>query len=177
MAFNTEKQYKSHPLSRFLKDRVRKRDFYLGLFVLLFSGIMIFLLIPHSVEVQHAEGMAVSPNFFPYSISYVLAFLSLLLIYNSPRTGQHQSRLEDKRFTKATLVFMSLLFVLYFGTQWIGMVPMGILTVYSLILVFGYRRWFLALIFSIVFVVLLFFFFEKIAQVSIPRGIWFDGLY
>ena len=72
---------------------------------------------------------------------------------------------------------MVALFVLYFGIQWIGMVPTGILMVYFLILVFGYKRWFRALIFSIFFVVLLFLFFEKIAQVSIPRGILFDGLY
>jgi hypothetical protein len=42
---------------------------------------------------------------------------------------------------------------------------------------FGFRKWYWALLFSILFVLVIFFFFEKIAQVTIPRGIFLEDMY
>jgi hypothetical protein len=76
-----------------------------------------------------------------------------------------------------TFIFVGLLFAFYTGIVLFGMLPVSVVTVLVLMRIFGYRKWFRALLFSLLFVALLFLFFEKIAQVSIPRGIFFEDLY
>lgn len=162
---------------RFLRDRVRSKDFYLAGFLLAICCVLFFYLIPYHVEVQHASGMSVKPNFFPYAVTFLLACLSIILLINSAGSSQDVTRGEDKKITGSTLLFILLLFCCYLEILIIGMVPAGILTVFIFVRIFGYRRWVWSLIFSIVFVIILFLFFEKIAHVSVPRGILFEGWY
>ena len=164
-------------LGIFIRNRARSRDFYLASVLLAFCFVLIFYLIPYHVEVQHAKGMAVKPNFFPYAVSFLLAFLSITLFINSHITSRDVTRGEDKKITNVTFLFMALLFGCYLEIFLIGMLPAGILTVFILVRVFGYKRWLRNLIFSIVFVIILYLFFEKIAQVSVPRGILFEDWY
>ena len=164
-------------LGIFIRNRARSRDFYLAIVLLAFCLVLVFYLIPYHVEIQHAKGMAVKPNFFPYAVAFLLAFLSIILFFNSHITSRYVTRGEDKKITKVTFLFMALLFGCYLEIFLIGMVPAGILTVFILVRLFGYKRWLWNLVFSILFVIILYLFFEKIAQVSVPRGILFEDWY
>jgi putative tricarboxylic transport membrane protein len=172
-----KKRDKLSGLSHFLKVRARTRDFYLAIVLLIFCLVLLFYVIPFHVQDHFAKGMAVKPSFFPYGITLALLVLSLLLVYNSPKTALDVSRIEDKRITRMTFVFVGLLFACYLAIVLFGMLPASVMTVLVLMRIFGYTKWFRALIFSLIFVALLFLFFEKIAQVSIPRGIFFEDLY
>ena len=168
---------KSSWLGTFVRNRVRSRDFYMAIALFAFCIITIFYLIPYHVEIQHAKGMAVKPNFFPYAVSFFLVFLSIILFINSHVTSRDVTRREDKQISRVTFLFLALLFGFYLGIYLIGMVPAGILITIILVRVFGYKRWFLTLVFAVVFVIILYLFFEKIAQVNVPRGILFEDWY
>jgi len=163
---------------RYLKERSHYRDFYFGVILLLFCLTTIFWLIPAQVSIGYlAHGTVVGPSFFPYAMCLTLLFLSILLIHISPETSQYITRAEDKVVSRIVIVLIIILFATYSIIPLTGMVPAGILAMFVLMQIFGFPKWYLSLGFSLVFVILLFLFLEKLAQVRIPRGILFDGLY
>ena len=142
-------------------------------------------LIPVYTGSQITGQRGLTPSFFPYCITIVirlptaiLGSLSILLIYKGSSTSQAEAtRAEDKRVTQFTILCILLFLGYYMGIKVIGMIPVSILILFALIHLFGFRHWLLSILISVVFVVLLFLFFEKIAQVSIPRGFLFEGFY
>jgi len=165
-------------LVRYLKDRSQYRDFYFAVILLLFCLTTIFWLIPAQVSIGYlAHGTVVGPSFFPYAMCLTLLFLSILLIHISPETSQYITRAEDKVISRIVIVLIIILVATYYIIPLIGMVPAGILVMFVLMQIFGFPKWYLSLGFSSVFVILLFLFLEKLAQVRIPRGILFDGWY
>jgi hypothetical protein len=174
VAENDKKQGNPSILMQFLKDRVKSKDFYLSIFLLAFSLLLCFWLIPFHVETMEGPQDAVKANFFPYSVTFLLAFLSILLLYHSPQTSRHSTRADDKRVTMVTIACIAILFAFYYGIRIIGMVPMSILSLFVLMRLYGFQKWYWALPFSVAFVFLIFLFFEKIAQVTVPRGILFE---
>ncbi|MBW2057910.1 MAG: tripartite tricarboxylate transporter TctB family protein [Deltaproteobacteria bacterium] len=160
------------------RQKTWNRDIWLGLILLGFSLSLLFWLIPVYVG-EHTTGeRGLTPRFFPYSIVITLAFLSLLLVYENFQAGHEQRpRAEDKRVTPFTLVCVLLFFAYYVEIRVIGMVPASMVTMFGLTRLFGFRRWLTNLVISVVFAILLYLFFEKMAQVSIPRGLLFEGWY
>ncbi|MEW5911368.1 MAG: tripartite tricarboxylate transporter TctB family protein [Thermodesulfobacteriota bacterium] len=153
------------------------RDVILGLGLLAFSLLILLWLIPSGVEVQQAGGMAVTPTFFPYGVTAVLAVLSLALVVKGFAAPSSAESAGEKKFSLAVVIIILLLLASFYGLEYLGMVPTGILAVILLVRLFNYRNWPRTIIFAVVFVLLLFFFFEQVAQVDIPRGVWFDDLY
>ena len=163
---------------RFLKERDRARDFYLGLILLAFVLTMLLWLIPSYVGSPLAQShLKVKPSTFPNLIIYVLALLAILLIYNSPLTSKDTTRVEDKRFSWSIILCLAILFAYYVGVRVIGMLPASIVVLFVLMRIYGFRSWFLSILFAMVLPFLLFVFSEKLAQVPIPRGILFEGWY
>jgi cytochrome c biogenesis factor len=177
VAGNDKKQVSVSILRQFLNKRAKTKDFYLSIFLLAFSLVLIFWLIPFHVETMEGPQVSVKANFFPYSVTFLLAFLSILLLYYCPQTSHHSTRADDKRVTFITIGCIAILFVTFYGIRIIGMVPMSILSLFVLMRIFGFQKWYWALPFSIAFVLLIFLFFEKIAQVTIPRGVLFEGWF
>lgn len=167
-----------YSVSQFLKQKTWGKDFYLGLILLAFVVVLLFWVIPVYVTGSVTGQRGLTPRFFPYCITITLAFLSILLVYNSRRTSQGEAtRAEDKRVTPFTILCVFLFLAYYIGIKVLGMVPASILILFTLIHLFGFRHWFLMILFSIVFGILLFLFFEKMAQIPIPRGLLFEGWY
>ena len=163
---------------QFLKERTRAKDFYLGLMVLAFAGLLSFWLIPYYVTRPSSSPLpGKDPTVFPYCIAFALALIGAILAYNSPRTSKDITRAEDKGFSLSIISCIFLLFGYYLAVLVIGMLPASMVVLFALIKMFGFRRWFLSLLFAIVFAFILFLFFERIAQVPIPRGILFKGWY
>lgn len=173
----TEPTNKVGRLFQLLESKGLNRDVLLGLALLIFALVTLVWLIPFGVEVQQAGGMAVKPTFFPYGITAILVVLSLALIIKGAKAPSSVERAEDKKLSPAVLIVILVMLGTFFSLKYLGMVPSGILAVILLIRLFNYRNWPRTIIFAVVFVVLLFLFFEKIAQVDIPRGILFEDLY
>jgi len=177
VAENDKKQGNVSILRQFLNKRVKTKDFYLSIFLLAFSLLLSFWLIPFHVETMEGSQGSVKASFFPYAITFLLAFLSILLLYYSPQTSHNSTRADDKRVTLITIGCIAILFGFFYGIRIIGMVPMSILSLFVLMRIYGFQKWYWALPFSIAFVLLVFLFFEKIAQVTIPRGVLFEGWF
>ena len=161
---------------KFFKERSRTRDFYLGLIFLAFALTLLIWLTPTYVSGPLAQShLKVRPSTFPNLISYVLVLLSVFLIYNSPKTSKDATRIEDKRFSWFMVLCIVLLFAYYVGVRIIGMLPASIVILFVLIRIYGFRSWFLSILIALIMPILLFVFFEKLAQVPIPRGILFES--
>lgn len=174
---SSEPEYPSGRLRQRLRTMGHSKDVLLGLVLLVFSLVTLLWIIPTCVDVPQAGGMAVKPNFFPYSIAAILVLLSIALIIKGGKTVSDSQGSEEGEISPAVIIVVGLLFCTYFGIKLLGMVPAGIISVAVLIRLFNYRNWPRTILFSVVFVILLFIFFEKVAQVSIPRGWLFEDLY
>jgi putative tricarboxylic transport membrane protein len=165
-------------VKQFLSVRIRARDFYLGLVLLAFSQVLIFWLIPYSVGELPTHGRSgLDASSFPYYISLIIFLLAILLIYHSPITSRDSTRIEEKRVSWSTIFCLIILFAFYFSISLFGMLPVSIIFLITLMKLFGFKNWVLNIIIAVGFACLLFLFFEKLAQVSIPRGILFEDLY
>ena len=108
----------------FLKERIRTRDFYLGLVLLTFALTLLIWLTPSFVGSPLAQShLKVRPSTFPNLIAYVLFILAAFLIWYSPQTGADASRVEDKRFSWHGILCIALLFAFYAGVRLVGMLP------------------------------------------------------
>lgn len=164
-------------LKTFFRERIKTKDFYLGLAIITFGLVIVCYLIPVHVEIMDSAGSGIKGDFFPKFIAIILLILGIALAVNSHKTSQNISRVDDKRVNWGTIGLAALLFCFYFGIEFIGMAPMGVLIVFVLMRIYGFKNWIWGAVFSILFVLFLFFFFEKLAQVDIPRGMLFEGLY
>ncbi len=163
---------------QFFIQRIRVKDFYLGLAFLLFSLLLIFWLVPNFVGDPLTQShLRVRPGTFPDLIGYLLIVLSLVLIYQSPRTSILVSRGEDKRFSWTIVVFIAAIFIFYFATVLVGILPSSMVIMFVLMRIYGYKKTWANVAIAVVLPIVLFVFFERVAQVQIPRGIWFEGLY
>lgn len=160
------------------RTKAAKQNVYLGIVLAIFALALIFWLVPNFVSQYTSGKHGLSPRFFPYLTSGVLGVLSLgLALWSLKRDVDDGGRGEDKRMTAAILGCVGLFAVYYFAVLIIGMGPASFLALAALMRLFGSRSWPKNLIVSAVMVVILFFFFEKVAQVPIPRGYLFDGWY
>ena len=163
---------------KFFKERERIKDFYLGLILLAFALTLLLWLTPTYVGSPLAQShLKVRPNTFPNLIAYVLALLAILLMYNSHRSSKDATRIEEKRFSWFLVLCLVILFACYLGVRVIGMLPASAIVLFVLMRVYGLRSWLSSILLSLAVPFLLFVFFEKLAQVPIPRGILFEGWY
>lgn len=159
-------------------SKLPKRDLILACGVLAFSLALIFWLIPDYVADYTTGKHGLSPQFFPYMIAGALGLLGLILLIRTLRPGpKEKMRAESQRPSAVTFVCIIIFFAYYFGVIFIGLVPSSFLALAALMRLFGSQSWAKVFIFSACLVLLLFLFFEKVAQVPAPRGMLFDGWY
>lgn len=162
-----------------------RRDAILALGVLAFAALLAVWLIPAYV-LNYATGeKGLSPRFFPYLISGGLALLGLILLNHNRRAlfktknpaGQTGAPSEAPRPDKFVAICAALLVVYYGAVFYLGLLPASFLALIGLMHLFGFRSRIKTILFSALLVGFLFLFFEKVAQVPLPRGVWFEGLY
>jgi len=68
-----------------------------------------------------------------------------------------------------------LLFAFYAGVHLFGMLPTSMAILLILMRLYGFRNRFLSILIALIFPCLLYIFFEKLAQVPIPRGLFFEN--
>lgn len=162
-------------------DGPSKRDAVLSLGILAFAVILAVWLIPAYVLDYGTGDRGLSPRFFPYLICGGLALLALILFNRHRRAlfGGHSAATDDDspKTDLFVIICAALLLVYYLAVFLLGMLPASFLALIGLMLLFGFRFWWKIIVFSAVLVSLLFVFFEKVALVLLPRGLWFDGLY
>lgn len=159
-------------------SKIYKRDLLLACGVLAFSLALICWLVPEYVAGYTTGKHGLSPQFFPYLIAGTLGLLGLILLIRTLMPGPREKmRAERQRPSAVTFVCIIIFFAYYLGVIFIGLVPSSFLALVALMRLFGSQSWTKVLIFSASLVLLLFLFFEKVAQVPAPRGVFFDGWY
>lgn len=165
------------PLSETGIERNR-RDIYLSIGVALFSLILISWLIPGFVSDYTTGGRGLSPRFFPYLIAIILALLSLLLLYKNLRqTAGPVEPGKGKVIDRSTIICIVFFLVCQQSIAFIGLIPASFITLIVLMFLYGFRNWLTIGAFSIILIVVLSMFFEKVALVPLPRGSIFESLF
>ena len=164
--------------ARTAKAGAAKASLALATAIIVFSLLLFVWLIPCYVTDYATGKEGLSPRFFPYLIAGCLGLLGSLLFFNTLRSGPVSETEEQKRgIDRFNILGIATFFLYYFAVILLGLAPASFLAMLTLTRLFGLKSWPKALLFSAVFVTMLFFFFEKAAMVPIPRGVFFDGLY
>ena len=155
-----------------------RRDICLSLGVVLFSLILILWLIPGFVSDYTTGEKELSPRFFPYMIAGILALLSLLLLYQNLRRAADPAEDSKGRGIDRSIIICMIVFLIYQQSiAFIGLIPASFITLVVLMLLYGFRNWLTIGTFSIILIVALSIFFEKVALVPLPRGSIFESLF
>ena len=174
----TQSEKKTPALINNKNTAIRYKDIYLGITVLLFSLILIFWLIPNFVNDFAVDDKGLNSRFFPYLVTLGMAFLSIILVMNALKPSKEDVKKEKKRVIDLSTILCIALFIVYQqAIAIIGLIPASFLALISLMLLYGFRSRVTILIYSTLLTLFLSFFFEKVAQVPLPRGIFYEWLF
>ena len=158
-----------------------------GFAVLLLGALLLFALIPVGVDSPNAvPHITLSPAFWPKIISVLLILMGVLLIVRPAAAAAagdddgNSGGNEDgnsggvRRFARLAITLFAL-FAFYGAIEPLGMVLPAILLIMGLTSFAGERRFALITLVSVAVPIALYFFFEHVAGVPIPLGV-FEGL-
>lgn len=146
-------------------DKWLNADRVSGGFMLGFSLLLIFVLIPLGIETGGDEmPVGMNPVFMPRLIGMVMALLSGLILYQGD--GGQRPRLFPSQTLYAIFLFLAYIVVV----PLLGYLVSTMAFMVSAHLFFGARRWGLILGLSLGLPLVLYGFFSKIMYVLLPTG-------
>ena len=150
----------------------------MGLVIFLFSLVMTFWLIPRFVSDYATGEQGLSPRFFPYLVSFMMALLSSILIFKAVHSPANKLKEKKNRSIDcSTVICVGILLAYQQVINIIGFIPASFLALISLMILYGFRNWITIGSFSAALIIVLSFFFEKVAQVPLPRGSFLEWLF
>ena len=157
-------------------------DIYIGAGFALVSLVLIFIVNPFAVEVPTAsvsEIGSVTPRFFPNFASITMFIFSIFLLIsayfkkNTSKFSNFSFSFNDaeKRYNFfIPILAMFMLLIFPFVSSFLGII-LGGFVLYILYAIFcGERNWLQATFGSITCILILYYFFVKIASVPLPLG-------
>lgn len=163
----------------------------LGAGLIVFFTYVLFVLIPAEIFIPAGIRIrALSPAFFPRVVSILMIGLGAGIVVQSllqtrvvrsianlpsaqPEADDQQDTSIDLRLS-IKIVKIGFASVLLFCYYWLigifGMLATSIVMMPVFSLLYGYRKWKLILPLSFVLAVSLYYFFAKVAHISIPKG-------
>ncbi|MDB3861053.1 tripartite tricarboxylate transporter TctB family protein [Paracoccaceae bacterium] len=156
-----------------------KGDVVASLISLVFGALGLIILTPAFVFVpEKFAGTVNSPAFLPRLLFVILIFLSVLYLCQSIVTfkkygGGANSKLYDWFLALGVAAVCTAYIIAVF---FIGMTLASMLGIAALTYYFGERRPLIISTLSISIPILLWFFFEKIANVYLPKGVMFSSV-
>lgn len=153
-------------------------DQKIGILLFMFSVAMYFIIIPYGVEI-YQEGKGLNPASMPRLLTFVLAFLSLQLILNrylmkKEFVGEKEPLKSGKVLPPRVITAVGLFIIYLILTPLIGYLSASILIFATFLIFLGVRKKLTIAILSIIFPMLLYWFFARVMLVMLPRGIFFD---
>jgi len=155
-------------------------DVKIGLLFLIFALVLGIFLVPtigqdwRQSTAAEVDFFTVGPRFFPYLSAGIMAFLSLLLIFEGLR--QRSSRANEARPVMRKDPLHPVLVFMGIGTGYIAALPfLGVAIATPLCLAaffwtFELRRWGWIFLFSIGVTIAIYYIFEKLMGVPLPMG-------
>lgn len=151
---------------------LRNKAFFFGCCLLLFSAYLFFLIsrFPDTA----AEYRTISPTFFPYLLTGVLAGLSLLLMVEGLRTpaGAILSIRLGSREARRTGMLLLILTVFALSLTTLGFVLDAFLFMVAVQLLLGERRFLVLALAALGVSFGMYFVFATLFMVPLPTGVW-----
>lgn len=145
----------------------------LGLGALIVSALLAFIAIPTWVSSpSNVSNVVLSPTFWPYILSALLAVVGLGLILSSRRSDEN-AQPPDAAGALPWLRLMALAMIMavtMVGLNVLGMVWTSMLAFVATALMFRTRYPFVAVICAVLVPLVLYAFFAHVAGVAIPQG-------
>ena len=165
-----------------------RNDLITGGIVVIFALVVLLLLVPYGVDRPgQVDLSALSPNFWPTVLGYFLLLMGGLVTGQTLwRHKKNRSRCFESTAPSEdwpglgpvpkTLAAVALLFVYYAVLNPLGLVAASILAMIAFTLLAGERRIVILAPLAILVPIGLYLFFQEVAQVSIPVGIFEEML-
>jgi putative tricarboxylic transport membrane protein len=145
-------------------------DFYTGLIFLLLAGA-IAAMIMHAPAVQEAAGPG--PYFFPALSAILIGGLALTLLLRSfrqPGAAQPAKPVPGKKTRHRIFWIVLWCFIYAASLERLGYILSTALTTFALLAYFTWRAWVFNLVAAIATPVLIYFLFDSLLKIHMPKG-------
>ena len=165
----------------------RFSDAVLGVVMVVFSLLLMFVIIPISVQVPKSNKvLALSPDFWIKIIVFIIFTVSIYLVFHGLYSSKHQISSDELEIIKtskaghhsishAILLCVTAilnLFLYFFLIKWLGMMLASAISIMTFTLLSGERRVYIMLPIAFLIPVGLYYFFLKVASIPMPLGIF-----
>ena len=156
---------------------IKIKEFIIALVPLVFSLVTLFYFIPTQIELTEEYGRrSLSPAFYPELASWIVAFLSLLLIVRNLRKPPQSIDIEGTSldFNEELRVGVSFFIALFFAIcfTYIGFLLATFLTLILFFILQGIKGVLRLLCLSGGATLFVYLFFHYIMKVHFPSGLW-----
>jgi putative tricarboxylic transport membrane protein len=157
------------------------KDLISGIMMLVIGLSLMFVLIPLGIETpKKVRYAALSPNYYPYIISFLLTAIGMAVIFKSRKKSftETNSQTHPKAFQR---IFLFILLLVFYASSLnvLGFVAASIIGLIGSLYLAGERRALTIFYVSVAMPIVLYFFFYKVANIPIPLGITaplFEGM-
>ena len=160
-----------------MRGKIISRDFVIAVLLFVVCLVTYFVIIPRQVGGEIQRGLP--PDFFPkFAVAFVAVF-SLFLVFKDLLTKTKddepdETPVQKKRGRKGLIIaFIASLIYLILCT-YIGYIISSIVMLAVFIWIFGERRWGFLVGVPLVTIAVIYLFFAKFMEVSLPLGIFFE---
>lgn len=151
-------------------------------FFLLFFSVLLMILTPSQVPLYDGSD-ALSPRFLPYIVFFLIALLSVILIFQSMKRKKvidKEEKMEEEEKLKVSLrdlfFFIAIpLFILSFS-KWIGFTFASIIGLAAGLQVFGVKPWYKILLPSVLIPLIVEVGYRQL-EIYLPLGFWENIIY
>jgi hypothetical protein len=166
---------------------VRFSDAILGAVITVGALVMLFVIIPISVEIPKSNKvLALAPDFWIRIIVWFALFLGVYLVVQGLRNAKQklsEAEIADiveeqtrhhSMGRSVLLVFIAIvnIFLYYFLIKWLGIVLASSVSVITFALLCGERRIKIMVPIAVLLPIGLYYFFLKVASIPMPLGIF-----
>ena len=148
-------------------------DYFVPVVIFVFCGVVSYISTTLEEALPIIVGHSMQPRVFPIFLMIVIAVLNLGLIariLNNPISRRDW----EPRQTWISAVLMG---VFYFLTEEVDMMLALVVVMFTLCVVWGERRWWVAALVAFGTTAIIFFTFDLVLEVRFPRGLLTDAYY
>lgn len=139
----------------------------------MFCGVVAYLTTTFDKAADIIVGHAMQPRNFPLFLMLVIALLNMVLIMQLLRSPPS----ERRSIPYQTWLTAALFAVFYVVSTWVDMFVALAIVLFSMSVVWGERRLYVALLVGLATPTLIFFLFDLVLKVRFPRGLLINLYY
>jgi putative tricarboxylic transport membrane protein len=151
---------------------MKKIDLLIGIFIIFFSLLLLFILIPNYISYS-ISFKDIGPQFFPRIISYGLSILGVVIVLASIKDKENKKNKNlflKKSNLKIGLMFIFSIIYLYL-IDLLGYLVPTIIMLGIFIRIYGEKRKVILFTIPIITSILIFIIFGRLLKMLMPRGL------